>query len=308
MRRFRRAITVMLLAGLAARGGNGSDRTKAAPRRRNRVHAIVLARVRIGGSISLPPSLSRQTPAHGEQTRSAANAGVDPHAKVTTRGTSQVVRWIKNMGITGGGSWEGNAAAYDAIAREDCDDVFRVEPTSFDNDMKQLYYGAVWACLAAFEGQRAHWTRAESAYMAMSDRNHDFGCLEVAAYQILRDLVQAHRSEPDARFVKGSGSNAAAPLCPRIRKVEPDHGPARGGYKVRLVGENLPFHATILWNSDTIAVTTATDREATIAVPPGAPGDGVMVIEQGWQYGIAGAPWFEYDPSGASVGPALPDD
>jgi len=219
-----------------------------------------------------------------------------------------VVQWIKNVGITGGGSWEGNAAAYDAIASDDCEGVFRVEPTSFDHGMKPLYYGTAWACLAAFKGQSAQWTRAEQAYDTMSDRNHDFGCLEIAAYQILGALVQTHRSDPNAHFVKGGSGKATAPLCPRIRKVEPDHGAPQGGYEVRLIGENLPIHATILWNSTEIEVTTESDHEATITVPAGGPGDGVMVIETGWPYGIAGAAWFEYDKTAASAGMASSDN
>jgi hypothetical protein len=300
MRRFGRAITVLLLVALAACGGRGSDLTKAAPT--GTTHPPPAS-----WSGSTAPRLSPQPvlPAHRTAPQTAEAA---PQAQATTRSRSRVVRWIKNMGITGGGSWEGNAAAYDAIARGDCDNVFRVEPTSFDHDMKQLYYGAAWACLAAFEGQSAQWMRAEDAYNTMSNRNHDFGCLEVAAYEILRDLVQAHRSDPDARFIKGGNGKAAAPLCPWVKRVEPDHGPAQGGYEVHLVGENLPVHATIVWNAETIAVTTETDRKATMTVPAGAPGDGVMVMEKGWPYGIAGAAWFEYDKAAASVGSASPDD
>ncbi|GAA2581687.1 hypothetical protein GCM10010435_68900 [Winogradskya consettensis] len=46
---------------------------------------------------------------------------------------------------------------------------------------------------------------------------------------MLRDLVTAHRGNPSARFVREGQGPAVRPACPRLLRLEPDHGPVEGG-------------------------------------------------------------------------------
>ena len=64
-------------------------------------------------------------------------------------------------------------------------------------------------------------------------------CESRDVYELLKRLVEAHRAEPSARLVKQiEGRRQLA--CPRFTKITPNHGPAEGGYTVRIEGENLP--------------------------------------------------------------------
>jgi hypothetical protein len=209
---------------------------------------------------------------------------------------SRLIGWIKDFGIAGGAGGDDGLGAYSMLAKGDCANVAAWESDSMSAVELALYRGAGAACLAAFHRRADHWRQAEQGYAKARGQVAGFDCFERAAFTLLRSLVEAHQQAPDARFVKQSGGRANHG-CPRILRVEPNHGPAAGGYQVRIVGENLPRTATIWWDGTAIRVPTRDGREATVTVPPGQPGGGAGIWVEGWPAGPNGtAPLFDYDP------------
>lgn len=104
---------------------------------------------------------------------------------------------------------------------------------------RTLYQGAASACLAAFERRTSLWPRAEAAFERAKRQTAGLSCEERAIYELTRRLVDAHRAEPSARLVKRSVGRGEL-VCPHFTRVTPDHGPAEGGYTVRIEGEHLP--------------------------------------------------------------------
>jgi len=104
---------------------------------------------------------------------------------------------------------------------------------------RTLYGGVASACLAAFERRADLWPRADAAYTQTRSQAARLDCETRAVYELLRRLVEAHRVDPTARLVKVPVGRREL-VCPRFTRITPDHGPAEGGYTVRLEGENLP--------------------------------------------------------------------
>lgn len=111
------------------------------------------------------------------------------------------------------------------------------------SDAAQRLYGAVAdACLAALHGQPGRWAAAEDALQALAS---PVSCLDVATYELLQRLVDAHRANPSGPFeARTDPASAAAPPCPTITQLDPNHGPS--GTRVRITGMNLDHVVEVL--------------------------------------------------------------
>jgi hypothetical protein len=206
------------------------------------------------------------------------------------------VRWIKDLGIMGGAGDTGPVAAYGQLSDGECAFMLPLDTEQFTARELRLYRGAAHACLAAFHGEPGRWAQAAADFAALSGQTGGFNCLDRNAYSLLKSLVETHRQAPTARLVRGGGADGAAPACPRILDVVPNHGPAAGGYPVRLVGEHLPARAVVEWSGRSFEVSTKDGREATLTVPPLGDAQIASIWVDGWPYGLYGAVEFTYDP------------
>jgi hypothetical protein len=249
------------------------------------------------GNREAPEMTPAPTATAGPSTKSRHS---NPQPDTTTRkaekgGGSRLIKWIKNMGITGGGDPEGDVSAYASLANGECARVFDVEPATLSHTSTTLYQGAAYACLAAFNGRGTGWAAAERRYQELAAEQPDLDCIGEVTFSMLRDLVEAHRADPAARFNRSGQGRARDPHCPRILRLDPGHGPLQGGYQVRLTGEHLPKHAMIEWGERSYQVAT-NGTTATLEVPPGDEPGGVYVYVDGWPWHVFGSPQFDYDP------------
>lgn len=282
----------------------------------------------IGSSASSDPgTYPSSTPSSGGGTASdtprspgASNSEESGQSSSSEEDRNPVVAWILSLAPGGGFDFPEEVVYHDLW--DDCllnqaDDAYYA---ALSLDEQTLYQGAAAACRAAFYGESANWPAAEAALAQVDARGAQFTCLGDAAYDALRELVAVHAAEPTARIVKGEGTGRA-PVCPRIISVEPDHGPASGGYVVELEGQNLPATAEIHFGDETLTVQTDGSR-ASVTVPPApeearSAGNNVVdVWVPGWYQDRLGQASFEYDvdvqPSGSSASeespPASPGD
>jgi hypothetical protein len=76
------------------------------------------------------------------------------------------------------------------------------DSTSDDNlvePARSLYEGAASACLAAFEGRRELWPRAEAAYARLGGQTWRLTCETRTLYPLLQRMLKAHRADPSMR-------------------------------------------------------------------------------------------------------------
>lgn len=167
--------------------------------------------------------------------------------------------------------------------------------------LRTLYLGAGSACLAAFHGRPELWPRADAALERVTRHAPTPDCESRAVYELLRRLVEAHRAEPSARLVKQTvGKRELA--CPRFTKITPNHGPAEGGYTVRIEGENLPpvvgvnFSVDLGVNHHSKAV-LRDGRYVEVTVPRAAhPEEPASVMPDGRRLWTGAEVEFRYDP------------
>jgi hypothetical protein len=295
-----RLTTIALLAGsLLAACGDDDTPSRAAPTPAILPSASQDTAGRIGSGAGGYPGEGNPKAPETTPSTPAATAGprIKPQPDTTTKkgGGSRLIKWIKNMGITGGGDPEGDVSAYASLANGECASVFDIEPASLSHTSTTLYQGAAYACLAAFDGRRTGWTEAERRYRELAAEQANLDCIGEVTFSMLRDLVEAHRAYPAARFTRSGQSRARAPNCPRILRLDPGHGPLQGGYQARLTGEHLPKKATIAWGERSYQVAT-NGTTATLKVPPGDEPGGVYVYVDGWPWHVFGSPQFDYDP------------
>jgi hypothetical protein len=151
---------------------------------------------------------------------------------------SRVIQWLNEQAPSGGGATGPEEVAFAAMLDGECERTLRMTD-ELSQPGRTLYRGAASACLAAFEGRAELWRRAEVAYEQTRGQTSVLSCESRTVHKLLQRLVDAHRTEPNARLVKRSGGVRTL-RCPRFTRVTPDHGPADGGYTVRLEGQNLP--------------------------------------------------------------------
>ena len=118
--------------------------------------------------------------------------------------------------------------------------------SGLDEQARALYGAAADACLAAFEGQTDRWAAAQEALQTLQ---RPVSCLDVAAYELLAQLVDAHGRNPEAQFQANTDpSTGYAPPCPTITALAPDRGPS--GTVVRVSGTNLDHVERVLVQYD----------------------------------------------------------
>ncbi|MDQ3856068.1 MAG: hypothetical protein M3281_06690 [Chloroflexota bacterium] len=253
-----------------------------------------------GGSASDPSgtTASQTSQASG----SPASSGEEPSRR-PERPRNRVVEWILGLAPGGGVDLpEENAyqeLQHDCVLppRDGSDDPYF---TALSAQERRLYEGAAAACRAAFYDEPDRWQVAEAALRQIDAMGADFTCLGDVAYAALRDLVAVHTTDPTARLVRGDGPGRG-PACPRVISLEPDHGAASGGYRIRLVGEHLPSTSIIHFGD--VDLTVQTDGVSASVIVPPAPvdmdwsaGEGyVQVWVEGWYMEVFNTPAFRYE-------------
>ncbi|SNR68296.1 IPT/TIG domain-containing protein [Blastococcus mobilis] len=172
--------------------------------------------------------------------------------------------------------------------------------TALSAQERRLYEGAAAACRAAFYDEPDQWPVAEAALAQIDAVGADFTCLGDVAYEVLRELVAVHTTDPTARLVRGDGPGRG-PACPRVISLEPDHGAASGGYRIHLVGEHLPSTSVIHFGD--VDLTVQTDGDSASLIVPPAPVDAewsagehsVQVWVEGWYMQVFNTPTFVYE-------------
>jgi hypothetical protein len=128
-------------------------------------------------------------------------------------------------------------------------------------------------------------------------------CQEKTVYKLLNQLVAIHRTEPNARLVKQAAGRRAVLKCPRFFKIMPDHGPAEGGYPIRLEGVNLPRVVGVNFGHQRHLTAVSEDGRTIVITAPAANNpDAPLAI---WPDGMPSAydpyTYFSYDPPNATT-------
>lgn len=234
------------------------------------------------------------------------------------RSEPRIIAWIRDFGPRGGASGP-HEGAYSDVLDPGCggNDVFRSEDfmaLADDKSTYSLYEGAASACLAAFQNRPDLWSRAESALNGVSANimtsteapsTTPFDCLDRAVYRLFRSIVDLHKQDPGARFVRGSKATGSLPACPEVMRVVPNHGPSQGGYPVRLIGVNLHQGELIDFGINHLLTAQATnEHEAVVTAPPADPGEDVVSVKpRGFPFMAGGGAFFTYDPPSGSASP-----
>ena len=194
----------------------------------------------------------------------------------------------------------------------DCAKTLRIVADESEGELPEpgrtLYRGAASACLAAFEGRAGLWPGAEAAYEKLRGQWSALSCESRTVYRLLQQLVEVHRTEPQARLVKRVAPRGLL-KCPRFTGVIPDHGPAGRSLTVQLEGQNLPRIVGVnLWITDDngdlkyeghLTALSEDGRHLVIKIPPGTgPDDDLLLWPDGARFWFLGdGVTFEYDPS-----------
>ena len=185
-----------------------------------------------------PGTVIAQEPAGGVSVAPGSRVRLDVAGEAPAE--VNVIAWVLGLGPsapTGPAAFQ----AYQLLLDGDCATLAERLQTDGDNlttlaePAQRLYAGVAAACLAALHGQPERWADAESALQGLAP---PVSCVDVTAYELLRRMVDAHRSSPSAQFVAANDPAAAhAPPCPTIAQIAPDRGPL--GTVVRISGANL---------------------------------------------------------------------
>ena len=168
--------------------------------------------------------------------------------------------------------------------------------------LPRVYRAGAAACLAALGGRDDLWHEAADIADVQPPLRD---CFERAVWNLIKGLVTAHRQYPKAALRPKPASPGATIACPRIIKVVPGHGPAAGGYPLRLIGVHLPsrFNVHFYWSVDVgnpvqlIATGSSDGKEAVIEAPPLRLGAdrSVAVFPDGWPLEVLNSAEFHYD-------------
>jgi hypothetical protein len=215
-----------------------------------------------------------------------------------------VIQWLNEQAPAGGGATGSEEMAFGFMLDGDCAGTLRMTD-ELSEPGRTLYRGAASACLAAFEGRAELWPRAEAAYEKTRGQTSVLSCESRTVHKLLQRLVDTHRMEPQAHLVKRSGGMRTL-RSPRFTRVTPDHGPAEGGYTVRLEGQNLPqvvgVNLDVLGGNDDadhhVTAVSQDGRHLMITIPPATnPDDPLFLWPDGARFwyppdGVK----FKYDP------------
>ena len=205
----------------------------------------------------------RQDPAADRSTLPSSSATAPPSTTgppadpTTTRDKGgpvlRVIQWINEHAPLGGGASGEADEAFAAMLDGDCRRVLRMIDTSawdLGGQVRSVYEGAAAACLAAFDAKPKLWPRAQAAAARVAGQASRLHCEEQAIYRLLGRLLRAHRDDPDARLTRGPLGARRALACPRFTAITPNHGPAEGGYLVRITGDHLPGTVGVNFGTD----------------------------------------------------------
>ena len=247
------------------------------------------------------PRTTDLAPTGGQGSTTSAVPMATPEPTRTTpkpRG-SAIIRWITQFTPAGGHGTRAEAA-YVSFMQGRCWDTlsFARDPLQDESDelmdepQRTLFEGAAAACLAAFHGRSNLWDTARSQLAKLSAA--ELGCWDNSVLTILRGLVEAHRANPHAEFVRGKSQSA----CPVLTGTHPDHGPRAGGYEIEIQGRNLPRSLQLRWGEQVITARRAETRGPLKLIVPAAEPDVdvlIVVLVVGAYRGAAGAANFYYD-------------
>ncbi|MGH2428891.1 MAG: PASTA domain-containing protein [Candidatus Limnocylindria bacterium] len=185
-----------------------------------------------------PGTVIAQQPAGGVSVAPGSRVRLDVAGEAPAE--VNVIAWILGLGPsapTGPPEFQ----AYQLLLDGDCGTLAERlqidgdDLRTLDDTAQRLYAGAAAACLAALHGQQERWADAENALQGLQP---PVSCIDMTAYELLRRLVDAHRSSPSAQFKAATDPAAAhGPPCPTITQIVPDRGPL--GTVVRISGTNL---------------------------------------------------------------------
>jgi hypothetical protein len=170
-------------------------------------------------------------------------------------------------------------ALYDALVAGKCELVLD-GITDLDSSRHQaLYQGIGSACIAAFQGGEDRWAQARAALSDARDQEGYLYCWDRDVLQLLETLVQHSEKLPGGTFERREGG--AASSCPRITRLEPEHGPP--GIPLTIHGERLFNVTQVFFNfanpERALAESDPNGRRVEVdAVPSaGSPGQSVLV-------------------------------
>lgn len=247
-----------------------------------------------------PPTATTDRPV--EPTSSSRDGGLLP----------RVIQWINEQAPLGGGVSGPEEEAFGAMIDGDCRGALRiVERGELGGPGRSVYEGAAAACLAAFEGRPELWPRAEAAAARVTGQASDLACETRAIHRLLSRLLAIHRADPDARLARGPVGVRGTLSCPRFTSITPDHGPAEGGYQVRITGEHLPGTVGVNFGSEGHHVEAVVEDGALTVTVPVAPAWVASAVDPAdravsvWPDGAVIWPFnaavsFTYDPPASS--------
>ena len=207
------------------------------------------------------------------------NSGDPPPTTRPPGPVARIIQWLNANAPLAGGAAGAEDGAFALMLAGKCERVLTLSEDSTSDDnlvepARSLYEGAASACLAAFQGRRELWPRAEAAYARLGGQTGRLACETRTVYPLLQRMLEAHRADPNMRLVKRSGGPSRVLRCPRFTKITPSHGPTAGGYQVRIEGQNLPPVVGI--NIDfgfglRVAAARQDGQQVVITMPPAPP-------------------------------------
>jgi hypothetical protein len=279
---------------------------------------LVMAASGLGGRLDPPEaaadastsSVQAPEPTASGSSAKASSTTPTPTATQAQNRVTRIIQWLNEQAPLGGGASGPEDEAFGAMLYGDCAHALRLsERTSNKLDRlpersRSLYEGAGSACLAAFKQRPELWPRAEAALGKTIKHAPRLDCQQQTVYRLLTRLVEVHRAEPNAQLVKRPAGKLGLLKCPRFLKITPGHGPAEGGYPIRLEGENLPRMVGVNFGLEHhIDAVSEDGRHVVITAPPSNPDALVYVWPDGWPWGDANSVEFYYDPSAPTSRP-----
>jgi hypothetical protein len=278
------------------------------------VVALILGVVAVGRGVwSDPRSVTEDSTTSSTEAPTTSPGGPPP----TTRSpgpVARIIQWLNAYAPLAGGAGGAEDEAFSRLLAGECQGVLTLSEATTPGDRlaepaRSLYEGAASACLAAFEGRRELWPRAEAAYARLGGQTGRLACETRTVYPLLQRILEAHHADPNVRLVKRSGGRGVL-RCPRFTKITPNHGPAAGGYQVRIEGQHLPPVVGVNIDFDLRVEAARQDgQQVVITMPPAPPNVNPEELVTIWPddapiYELGAAVDFSYDPPAGTTSTA----
>ena len=122
---------------------------------------------------------------------------------------------------------------YGYLAAMLCDDaLIEVEGSDYELATYAAYAGAGHACKAIQNGDQKAWDRA-AEYLELAGEGGLKPCLDKAVLQVLKNLVAAHKADPDRKIELAKPHSSIHACDFSIEKMNPNAGPSGRGYSHR---------------------------------------------------------------------------